>query len=72
MIKTRLLKLLFHAKKYIVYQVIWKWIALLGQVVIVLVISMLLENAFQNTITGDRILFYGISCFGRCYVEISL
>lgn len=69
MIKTRLLKLLFHAKKYIVYQVIWKWIALLGQVVIVLVISMLLENAFQNTITGDRILFYGILALGAVMLK---
>ncbi len=72
MIKTRLLKLLFHAKKYIVYQVIWKWIALLGQVVIVLVISMLLEKCIPkyDNRGSDSVLWH--SCFGRCYVEISL
>ena len=31
MIKTRLVKLLSHTKKYIVQMVLWQWIALLGQ-----------------------------------------
>ena len=32
MIKTRLVKLLSHTKKYIVQMVLWQWIALLGQI----------------------------------------
>ena len=32
MIKTRLVRLLSHAKKYIVYNVMWQWMALIAQV----------------------------------------
>ncbi len=32
MIKTRLVGLLSHAKKYIVYTILWQWAALLSQV----------------------------------------
>ena len=32
MIKTRLVRMLDHAKKYIVFNVIWQWIALIAQV----------------------------------------
>lgn len=60
MIKTRLLKLLSHAKKYIVYQVVWKWIALLCQAALILAVSMLLENALHKTLPGNWGLFYGI------------
>lgn len=31
MIKKRLVELLSHAKKYIIYQVVWQWIALLAK-----------------------------------------
>ena len=33
MIKTRLVGLLSHAKKYIVYTILWQWAALLSQVI---------------------------------------
>ena len=32
MIKKRLVGLLAHAKKYIVYQVVWQWLSLLCQI----------------------------------------
>lgn len=35
MIKTRLVGLLSHAKKYIIYQVIWQWFALLCQIAMI-------------------------------------
>lgn len=35
MIKTRLVGLLSHAKKYIVYTILWQWLALLSQVIAV-------------------------------------
>lgn len=38
MIKTRLVRLLSHAKKYIVYNVMWQWMALIAQVVSVFTI----------------------------------
>ena len=56
MIKTRLIKLLSHAKKYIVFQVMWKWLALLTQVVIVFTIAGLLDGAISGKISGQRLL----------------
>ena len=42
MIKTRLVRLLSHAKKYIVYNILWQWIALLAQILAVFSIAELL------------------------------
>lgn len=54
MIKTRLVGLLSHAKKYIVYIIIWQWIALLSQVAAVFSIAGLLEGvALHEVTTGD-------------------
>ena len=33
MIKTRLVGLLSHAKKYIVYTILWQWAALMAQAI---------------------------------------
>ncbi len=60
MIKTRLIKLLSHAKKYIAFQVIWKWLSLLCQVVMIYVATMLLENALSGSLTGKYVLLGGI------------
>lgn len=60
MIKKRLIKLLSHAKKYIVFQVVWKWLSLLCQVVMIYAAAMLLEGALYGVITKNRILSYGI------------
>ncbi len=51
MIKTRLLGLLSHAKKYIAYTILWQWAALLAQVVAVFSIAELMERAVQHTVT---------------------
>ena len=55
MIKTRLIGLLSHAKKYIVYTVLWQWIALLSQIVAVFSIAGLLENVLQGKIISENI-----------------
>lgn len=60
MIKTRLVKLLSHAKKYIVFQVVWKWISLLCQIAMIYAASMLLESALFDAITKNQLLLYGI------------
>ena len=60
MIKTRLVKLLSHAKKYIVFQVVWKWISLLCQIAMIYAASMLLESALFAAITKNQLLLYGI------------
>lgn len=53
MIKTRLVGLLSHAKKYIVYMILWQWIALLSQVAAVFSIAGLLERVLYQSITGE-------------------
>ena len=44
MIKTRLVGLLSHAKKYIVYTILWQWAALLSQVIAVFTVADLLAH----------------------------
>lgn len=63
MIKTRLIKLLSHAKKYIAFQVIWKWLSLLCQVVMIYAATWLLENALFGEITKEQILCRGVTVF---------
>ena len=51
MIKTRLVGLLSHAKKYIVYTILWQWAALLSQVLAVFTIAELLERVVYRAVT---------------------
>lgn len=55
MIKTRLIKLLSHAKKYIVYQVLWQWISLLSQIVAIFQVVGLLQQAIDGTFAVQSI-----------------
>lgn len=55
MIKTRLIKLLDHARKYIVYQVLWQWIALLSQIVAIFRVAGLVQQAVDDTVTVESI-----------------
>ena len=52
MIKTRLAGLLSHAKKYIVYAILWQWVALLSQVLAVFSIADLLERVIYQSVTA--------------------
>lgn len=54
MIRTRLMGLLPHAKKYIIYQVLWQWLALLCQMAILYSVSLLAAQAFLGRLTLDR------------------
>ena len=51
MIKTRLVGLLSHAKKYILYTILWQWAALLSQVLAVFSIADLLERVVYRAVT---------------------
>lgn len=51
MIKTRLVKLLSHAKKYIVYTILWQWIALLSQISAVFAIADFIEHILYGSVT---------------------
>lgn len=61
MIKTRLIKLLAHAKKYLVYQVIWQWLSLLCQIVMIYTAAHLIEAAFEGMITTNSLLRSGVA-----------
>ena len=52
MIKTRLVGLLSHAKKYIIYAILWLWVALLSQVLAVFSIADLLERVIYQSVTA--------------------
>lgn len=56
MIKTRLIKLLSHAKKYIIYQVIWQWLSLLCQVTMIYELAVLVEKLWYRKISGETVL----------------
>lgn len=48
MIKTRLIKLLAHAKKYIAYTILWQWVALISQIAAVFSVADLIERAIYG------------------------
>lgn len=50
MIKVRLIKLLSHSKKYVVLQVLWQWISLIAQVMLIFTLSGMIAGLFENTI----------------------
>lgn len=61
MIKVRLVRLLAHARKYIVYQVVWQWISLLCQIAIVLCVAALVSHAASGDLaTADAAWLAGI------------
>lgn len=66
MIKTRLLKLLSSSKKYIVIQVVWQWISLIGQVFLVWAVARLLGLLLQGQITQQNLL----QCLAVCVAAI--
>lgn len=66
MIKKRLLKLLSTSKKYIVHQVIWQWISLIGQVFLVWAVTRLLGQLLAGSITQTDI----IQCLRVCAAAI--
>ena len=61
MIKTRLVRLLSHTKKYIVQTIIWQWIALLGQIASIFAIGRLVDGILAQTVTKNNVIMtFGI------------
>ena len=56
MIKTRLIKLLSHAKKYIVFHILWQWLSLLCQVVTIYAAATLLEAALNGGVDSSLLI----------------
>lgn len=59
-IKKRLIGLLSHAKKYIVYQVIWQWLALLCQMIMIISMGFLIEQMWQGNLAYKNLFLYGL------------
>lgn len=64
MIKTRLIRLLAESKKYIIYQVLWQWLSLLCQVVLVYTVAALLEQAFFRAVTVESMIVRVLTALG--------
>ena len=56
MIKTRLVRMLDHAKKYIVFNIIWQWIALIAQVFIVFQVTHVLQCILLGSLKSDDMI----------------
>ena len=69
MIKTRLVGLLSHAKKYIVYTILWQWAALLSQVIAVFTIADLLEWVVYGAVTAADGCEVFVSCVCGCETD---
>ncbi len=61
MIKTRLIELLQDARTYILYQVLWQWLALLCQIGTVFTVCTLLRATFDGTISELMLGVAGVS-----------
>ena len=55
MIKTRLIKLLSHSKKYIFYTVLWQWIALFTQITAVFTIARIIDSLVGKTLKAEDV-----------------
>lgn len=65
MIKIRLLRLLKQGTKYVLFEIIWQWLGLITQIVIVGCIAEVLSAAYYRELTGNQALFYfAIIVFG--------
>ena len=62
MIKKRLVGLLSHAKKYIVHNILWQWMALLAQIVVIFTVAGLLEAIMLGT-AGRKDIYRAVLVF---------
>lgn len=60
MIKTRLVKLLSHTRKYILFHIFWQWGALAAQILAVFTISGILENLYEGNIMNNLFMQKGL------------
>lgn len=58
MIKKRLIKLLSHAKKFILEQVLWQWLSLICQIIMIYSIAMLLSMMLNSKMDQTKIVIY--------------
>ena len=80
MIKTRLLGMLKKGRKYVLLQVVWQWLGLVAQIIIVGCISRTLSESYFHKLNVKQLLIYlGVALFSvfarmvfdRLYTEAS-
>ena len=80
MIKTRLLGMLKSGRKYVLLEVVWQWLGLIAQIIIVGCIARTLSKAYFHKLTMKQLLVYiGVALFSvfarmvfdRLYTEAS-
>lgn len=73
MIKTRLVRLLSHAKKYIFYNVLWQWLALLLQVGVIFTITGFIGDASRGILQKGMLekggVFLLLALIGRFFCD---
>uniref|UniRef100_UPI0040573D1D ABC transporter ATP-binding protein/permease n=1 Tax=Agathobacter sp. TaxID=2021311 RepID=UPI0040573D1D len=60
MIKTRLIKLLNHVGKYVAYNILWQWFAMLSQVIAVFTIANMMQSIADDSISSTLLGQTGI------------
>lgn len=58
MIKTRLIRLLPQTRKYIALNVLWQWMALITQIVIVFMTANMLERGMYGNINSNNLILF--------------
>ena len=80
MIKTRLLKMLKEGTKYVLMEILWQWLGLIAQIIIVGCIARIISGAYIHKLDTKQLLIYmGIALFSvfarlvfdRLYTEAS-
>lgn len=70
MIKKRLIQLLSEAKKYIIHQVIWMWLSLICQIILIYSIARLLEAALLGNLEMSSMMYFGIQAAATIVLRI--
>lgn len=67
MIKKRLINLLADGKKYIAYQIIWQWVSLISQIIMVYTMAVMFQQALVGKVsTQDIVEGFGVIAVGIC------
>ena len=58
MIKIRLLRMLKEGTRFVLLEVLWQWLGLVSQIIIIGCVSRLISATFNHKIEGRQLLFY--------------
>ena len=58
MIKIRLLRMLKEGTRFVLLEILWQWLGLVSQIIIIGCVSRLISATFNHKIEGRQLLFY--------------